>query len=208
MRQAAKNSLEKDFFKITNNANFSYDSHNDLDNCKFFLIFDELNETSYLKKYYNFFGNRVSKFVLSDLLERKIDEEFNDKEMNIQKNDPLQDIKLTALNDKRKEDVEPFEIFKQKQTGQKRKRTIKDYMARHENDSKNKTIIDFNNDQTTSIKFVAVHKTLAVNLTTLFMKEKMLKFSKTSSCSFICGMIDAFCFLLENQAVKSIYEKA
>ena len=87
--------------------------------------------------------------------------------MNIQKNDPLQDIKLTAINNKRKEDVEPFEIFKQKQTGQKRKRTIKDYMARHENDSKNKTIIDFNNDQTTSIKFVAVHKTLAVNLTTL-----------------------------------------
>ena len=145
---------------------------------------------------------------MSDLLERKIDEKFNDKEMNIQKNDPLQDIKLTALNNKRKEDVEPFEIFKQKQTGQKRKRTIKDYMARHENDSKNKTIIDFNNDQTTSIKFVAVHKTLAVNLTTFFMKEKMLKFSKTSSCSFICGMIDAFCFLLENQAVKSIYEKA
>ena len=200
--------LEKDFFKIANNANFSYDSRNDLDNSKFFLIFDELNETSYLKKYYNFFGNRVSKFVLSDLLERKIDEKFNDKEMNIQKNDPLQDIKLTALNNKRKEDVEPFEIFKQKQTGQKRKRTIKDYMARHENDSKNKTIIDFNNDQTTSIKFVAVHKTLAVNLTTLFMKEKMLKFSKTSSCSFICGMIDAFCFLLEKQAVKSIYEKA
>ena len=200
--------LEKDFFKIANNANFSYDSRNDLDNSKFFLIFDELNETSYLKKYYNFFGNRVSKFVLSDLLERKIDEEFNDKEMNIQKNDPLQDIKLTAINNKRKEDVEPFEIFKQKQTGQKRKRTIKDYMARHENDSKNKTIIDFNNDQTTSIKFVAVHKTLAVNLTTLFMKEKMLKFSKTSSCSFVCGLIDAFCFLLENQAVKSIYEKA
>ena len=145
---------------------------------------------------------------MSDLLERKIDEKFNDKEMNIQKNDPLQDIKLTALNNKRKEDVEPFEIFKQKQTGQKRKRTIKDYMARHENDSKNKTIIDFNNDQTTSIKFVAVHKILAVNLTTLFMKEKMLKFSKTSSCSFVCGLIDAFCFLLENQAVKSIYEKA
>ena len=200
--------LEKDFFKIANNANFSYDSRNDLDNSKFFLIFDELNETSYLKKYYNFFGNRVSKFVLSDLLERKIDEEFNDKEMNIQKNDPLQDIKLTALNNKRKEDVEPFEIFKQKQTGQKCKRTIKDYMARHENDSKNKTIIDFNNDQTTSIKLVAIHKTLTVNLTTLFMKEKMLKFSKTSSCSFVCGLIDAFCFLLENQAVKSIYEKA
>ena len=59
---------------------------------------------------------------MSDLLERKIDEEFNDKEMNIQKNDPLQDIKLTALNNKRKEDVEPFEIFKQKQTGQKRER--------------------------------------------------------------------------------------
>ena len=83
-------------------------------------------------------------------------------------------------------------------------------MTRHEdaqNDSKNKTIIDFNNDDTTSIILVAIHKTLTVNLTTHFMKEKMLKFSKTSPCSFVYGMIDAFCFLLENQAVKSIYEK-
>ena len=31
-RQNAKTSIEKDFFKLMNNANFGYDCHNDLDN--------------------------------------------------------------------------------------------------------------------------------------------------------------------------------
>ena len=42
-RQNAKNSIEKDFFKLMNNANFGYDCRNNLDNCQFILIFDEMN---------------------------------------------------------------------------------------------------------------------------------------------------------------------
>ena len=41
-RQNAKNSIEKDFFTL-NNANFGYDCRNNLDNCQFILIFDEMN---------------------------------------------------------------------------------------------------------------------------------------------------------------------
>ena len=44
---------------------------------------------SYIKEDYNIFDNDVSKFVSSELLERKIDKKFNDKMMKIQKNDPF-----------------------------------------------------------------------------------------------------------------------
>ena len=88
------------------------DCRNNLDNCKFVLIFDELNEISYLKKYYNFCDNDFLNLFLSELLEREIDKKFNDERMKIQKNDPSQDIKLTALNNKRKEDLEAIKAFK------------------------------------------------------------------------------------------------
>ena len=53
-RQHAKNNIEKDFYKLLNNSNFGYDCRNNLDNCRFVPIFDELQEVSYIKKYYNF----------------------------------------------------------------------------------------------------------------------------------------------------------
>ena len=88
-RQVAKNWVEKDFFKLMNNAYFGYDCCNNLNNFKFVPTFAELNEMSYIKEDYNIFDNDVSKFVSSELLERKIDKKFNDKMMKIQKNDPF-----------------------------------------------------------------------------------------------------------------------
>ena len=83
-------------------------------------------------------------------------------------------------------------------------------MARHEDkqkDSKAKTVIDFDNEQTTSIKSFVIQKKLKVNLTTRFIKATMMMFHKTSLCSFVYDMIDLFCFPQEYKAVKSIYEK-
>ena len=117
---------------------------------------------------------------------------------------------MTALSNKRKKDLEAIEGFKQKQKIQKRKGTIKDYMTRHEDaqkDSKTKTMIDFNNKQTTSIKLIAIQKNLTVNLTTRFTKGKMLMSSRTSLSSFVYYKTDVFCFPQENKAVKDIYEK-
>ena len=52
-RQTAKNKIESDFFKLLNNANFGYDCRNNLDNCLFESINDEINKLSFIRRYCN-----------------------------------------------------------------------------------------------------------------------------------------------------------
>ena len=59
-----------------NNANFGNDCRYNRNNTKFQPLNDEIEEITYIKKYYNLFDNSVSKFVNSDTLERQIDQEF------------------------------------------------------------------------------------------------------------------------------------
>ena len=104
-RQNAKNSFEKYFLKLLNNANFGYDCCNNLDNYKFIPIFDEV---TYLKKFYNLFYPHISKFISSELLEKEIDENFDYEMIKIQYNELFCGIKITTLNNKRREDLEPL----------------------------------------------------------------------------------------------------
>ena len=53
-----------------NNANFGNDCRYNRNNTKFKALVHEIEEITYIKKYYNLFDNSVSKFVNSDTLER------------------------------------------------------------------------------------------------------------------------------------------
>ena len=78
-RQNAKTDVEKDFFKLMNNANFGYDCRNNAEKCCFSPIYDELEELMYAKTYQNIFDRSISTFVSSEYLERQIEEEFSNK---------------------------------------------------------------------------------------------------------------------------------
>ena len=60
-------------------------------------ILDEMNEVTYLKKYYNYFDKGVSKFVSSDLIRAEIEEKYNDSLMKLSKDDKFYEVKLSAL---------------------------------------------------------------------------------------------------------------
>ena len=96
-----------------NNSNFAYDCCINLDNCQFIPIFDELKDVMYLKRCYNYFGQKVSKFVTADSIKQETDEKYNDSIMKVE----------------RAESMEAAEKYKKKK---KKKKTLYDYVERHE----------------------------------------------------------------------------
>ena len=68
-----------------------------------------------------------------------------------------------------------------------------------------KSLIDFDEEYSASIKSLAIQKDTKINLTTRFLNGKMLIFSKVSIKSFVYDIIDVFMF--PNEETKQIYQK-
>ena len=67
-----------------------------------------------------------------------------------------------------------------------------------------KTIIDFSDQDTASIKALGIKTNDKIKITTRFIKGKMLTFSKVSLKSFVYDIIDIFCF--PDEDVKEIFD--
>ena len=113
-RQEAKNSIEKDFYKLMNNSNFGYGYRNIIGNCQFVPIFDELKKITYLKRYYTYFDSKVSSFVNADLIKQEVEEKYNDLKMKLSKDDKFYEIKLSTLNAGKSEALESADNFDKK----------------------------------------------------------------------------------------------
>ena len=86
----SKTNLEKDFYKLLNNANFGYDCRNNANICFF-------SQISYLKKYKNALDPKVSYFVSSEFLEMEIEDSFNSKLIKLDQNNPYYEAKKNSL---------------------------------------------------------------------------------------------------------------
>ena len=207
-RQQSKNSVEKDFYKLMNNSNFGYDCRNNLDNCKFVPIFDEYKEITFINRYHNIFDSKVSQFVTSDLLKADVEEKYNDKLSKLDKEDRFYEIKLQTIKTERLQQLEAAEKFdKQKKKNKKRTKLI-DFMDRKNEaltNQKVKSLIDFDEEYTCSIKSVAIEKSSKINLTTRFLNGKMSMFSKVSIKSFVYDLIDVFMF--PNEEIQKLYQQ-
>ena len=113
-RQNAKNSVEKEFYRLMNNSNFGYDCRNNLGNCKFVPIFDELKEITYIKKYYNFFDPKVSKFVTANVISQEIEEKYNDDIIKISTEDKFYKLKRFAAETEKAQALESLKEFDKK----------------------------------------------------------------------------------------------
>ena len=113
-RQEAVDKVESDFCKLLNNGNFGYDCRNNLDNCKFQPINDEINELrSFIKRYHsNLFDKNLQHFITSSALKEDIDERFNNERQKIKETDKFFTAKIRSIENRRNAENETPESFK------------------------------------------------------------------------------------------------
>ena len=108
--QTAKNAIEKDFYKLLNN-----------------VIYDEIGEFTYIRKYHNLFDNEVSKFVNSSLIEKEIEKTYNEKLLQTNDDNFLKISKIEYLKtEKKKKKKKNEEALRQLQQKEKKKHTHKE----------------------------------------------------------------------------------
>ena len=164
-----------------NNSDFGYDCRNNLDNCKFVPMFDEYEEINFVSRYHSLFDSKVRQFITSNLLKEDIEETFNGKLSKLYKEDRFYEIKLQTIKNERLQQIEAAEKFEERNKKIKKRTKLVEFADRKDEaltNQKVKSLIDFDEEYSCSIRSIAIEKNKKVNLTTRFLNGKMLMFSK------------------------------
>ena len=191
-----------------NNSNFGFDCRNNANNLKFEPLINEIEELSYIRRYHNLFDEKIKSFASSMILEENINQEYDKAMSLIKDDDPYKQIRITELKNKKEEEFDALECLKKKEKKSKKRRVKDDFDDRKTSlfaDRKIKTMIDFEESTSCSIKALIVKASTNVKVTSRFIKGKMLMFAKLSIRSFVYDMIDVFCF--PTKKLKEIYTR-
>ena len=111
-RKTAKAKVEKDFHKLLNNSNFGNDCRNYLGNCQLELLFDGLEEISYIKKFTNVMqDHRYREFFSIELLQDQGRKKFDEEAKNLDQDNPFYFLMYKSLRNELEEDVEAIKLF-------------------------------------------------------------------------------------------------
>ena len=126
-------------------------------------------------------------------MEKEIEKIYNEKLLNI-KDDAFKAAKIKPLNMKKRR-TWSSRADEKNPINDARWKLNDDRLIIAQKDLKVKTVIDFDRNNSSNIKFLAVKKDSEVKVTTQFMSGKLLTFAKASFASFIYDVIDVFYFL-------------
>ena len=119
-RKTAKTKVEKDFYKLLSNSNFGNYCRNNIGNCKLDLLYDGLDEISYIKKIANIFDySHFSEFFSEELLKEQVISKYNKKIKKIDEEDPFYFSIRENIEQKYEEDLEVVELFLKKKKKRK-----------------------------------------------------------------------------------------
>ena len=114
-RKTAKTKVEKDFYKLLSNSNFGNDWRSNVGNCKLELMYDGVEEISYIKEFTNILTDpKLSEFFSVDILRKQIKNEFNQKMKKYNPRDIFYDELKENLERKRDEDLETIAAYQNK----------------------------------------------------------------------------------------------
>ena len=212
--KARKTKVEKDFYKLLNNSNFGNDCRNNIGNYTLDLLFDGLDEISYIKKFTNILKDaQYREFFSVDLFKEQYRQEYKEKIEKLDKNDPFYFLICESLSKKLEEDLEGIEQYSKKINKRKFRQQqakvdkIENKIKECDDIRKNKMIIEFNEQKSASVRSIAVKSNHFVKCTMRFMYGKLLMFAKLSLKSFICSLVKLLHFPEENPIVSDIYKK-
>ena len=89
--------MEKNFYKLMNNANFGYDCRNNFDNCYFTPVIHEIEEMAYVRKHQSIYDPDISSYFSTDHLQNQINEDFDDKVAKLNRNDEFYESRKNSL---------------------------------------------------------------------------------------------------------------
>ena len=138
-----------------NNGNLGHDCRNNANNSTFQPIIDEVNKITYIKNNYSLIDSKASNFVNSDLLEKEMEQNFQQKVKNTKNVALFKNAKVPTLNHQRSDDKD---VLERRKKIKKRKRRS-DISFKIDGTIKNKKImIDFDSNECNRIKFTSIKR--------------------------------------------------
>ena len=181
-----------------NNSNFGIDCRNNIDNCYLEPIYDDFSEIEigYIKNYTTIFSDEeLRDFFSPPLLRQEINQTYEAKIFNVNKEDPTYKARKKYLERKKQEDLDAVSTFQNSKKIKKRKlKAIEEKTLECSNPRKTKMTMEFNDGESASIKSFAVKKKNVITATTRFMSGKLLMFTKLSLKSFIFELSEILSF--------------